>query len=410
MKENPSYKIERWGNGGWELLTTKPYRLDTTAVDSHPVWHRSLPSTSQLFKIIEPDAWVTFCWWALYRISSFDTLNNQSPYNYAIVRYSYLSRATTTTFKKISGHSCQKKVKESQNKFHIVYTGGVIDTLAFHLTFDPLDSTESPPDTLGIGMFPTEVVKGDTVGVVWLSKGLDTIYYSIGKGSQWIGPYPLVSSPYPRSLSVPRMALDVKDTCHITFVAKQGDNLVLSYGRFHLLNPTGVSIETVSTWIPEDPSASIEALGAGIALDYVSRPHLAWVENREGKYAVRTDEGFRIMGGIHFSCDSCPAVPFNPKDFPPPQKDYKYCINLSSTDGEVAIHYMFYAGDTLEILRDTIFTGQGIRDLSVYGSFALFEKGGDIFLSLYDAVNNRWSEPETVISILQDLSSGPRNS
>lgn len=401
IRENPkgySYRIERWGDGGWEPFTTKAYRLDTTAIDSHPVWHTgNFPQTSQLFKYINPNVWaVSISHWAVYRISSFDTLNNQSPYNYAIAWYSYLRRVTTTTFKKISGRSCQKKVKESQNKFHIVYTGGIIDTLVFHLTFDPLDSTETPPDTLGIGMFPTEVIKVDTVGVAWLSKGMDTIYYSIGKGSQWIEPYPLISSPYPKSLSVPRMALDVKDTCHITFVMKQGSNLILFYGKFHLLNPTGVSIETVSTWIPEDPSASIEALGAGIALDYANRPHLGWVENREGKYGVRTDGGFRIMGGIHFPCDSCPTASFNPKDFPPPQKDYKYNINISSSDGETAIHYMFYAGDTIKILEDTIFIDQGIRDLSVYGSFALFEKGGDIFLSLYDAVNNRWSEPETV--------------
>lgn len=235
------------------------------------------------------------------------------------------------------------------------------------------------------------------------------------------------------------MALDINDTVHITFARKIispnppdtiiEPHIILYYGKFHILNPEGLIPEYVSSWKPENFLEPIDPLGAGIALGYASQPHLAWVENGEGKYGVKSGGGW-----ITIKVPPEGAVLIDPesmKDELRSQIDYKYCVNLGWTDGEIAMHEMFYAGDTIKILKDTIFIGQGIKNLGVYGSIATFERDGNIFVSLYNPIEREWSEPETlestpslppipvsyhlcsmqtlrVISQLSDLCNGPR--
>ncbi len=394
------YRIDRYDwsrkppEDPWDTLTLNypptgyPHRpLDTTCVDTSPYWSEKRVPHEKYWEILH---------FATYRISSFDKLSNQSEYTYATARYSEF-QVDSTIFSRVTAYHCQKKHPDPEGVFHLTYTGGMEDTIVYYFRFLPGETNQARPETLGIGKFPTVVVKHglsrDTLGVAYLSQGSDTIYYTCRLDSMWLGPYSLVNSDTSNGLSVPRMALDAKDTVHLTFLERSSSDssLILYYGRFHLTNPQGITSVSVSRWTPTASLISIDPLGAAVAVDEEGRAYFGWAENNTIKYGMSGGSGFaiKILGSTALPCTSVAMHHFNPAS---PGAN----VSLNWSDSNVIQRSYFYTGDTVEIFSDTVYSGTGPRNVTGTGSFVVFEENGGVYSSLWDAVNRTWSLPETL--------------
>ncbi len=335
---------------------------------------------------------------------------NQSLYNVAIAGYANW-QVDSSSNRTMTAHACGKKQVDPEGVFHMVYTGGKQDTVVYYLRCLPGDTNLAPSETLGVGKFPTIVVRQggnwDTLGVAYLSKVGDSIFYKYRLDSLWRGPYLLANSSIDDGLSVPRMALGPGDTIHISFAAKStsfkkdlvkpikniapdrmtiGD-IILFYGKFHLSNPT-LTVQQVSSWTPAT-QGPIDSLGAAIAIDYSGVPYLAWVENTSVMFGYKSGGSFvtKILSTSSSKSNACMVSP-GPAEV--------YNVGVGWGEGSSIVHSYFYIGDTAEMFRDTVYTGQEPRNVTGKGSFIVFEDDGDVFTSLWDAANRAWSEPETL--------------
>jgi hypothetical protein len=71
-------------------------------------------------------------------------------------------------------------------------------------------------------------------------------------------------------------------------------------------------------------------------------------------------------------------------------------IEVGWTDGDNLIRSYWYAGDTADIFRDTVYSGSEPKNATGKGSFVTFEQANDVFVKLWDPVNRNWSSPETL--------------
>jgi len=273
----------------------------------------------------------------------------------------------------------------------LTYFGGIIDTVVLSQKLILVDTIANIIDTVGIGKFPTLVLKpgteNETLGIAFLSKHSDTIFYRCRTGTVWDSPVVLYSGAQ-FSLSVPRMALDTSDTVHITFAKKniRGDTLTLNYGKFSLTDPAYLAVQPISRWTPTNPSGSIDSLGVAVVIDFLKRPYLAWIENNTIKYGIGTPGGFfqKVLSSTVSTKRSvyASASLFN--------------IEVGWTDGDNLIRSYWYAGDTADIFRDTVYSGSEPKNATGKGSFVTFEQANDVFVKLWDPVNRNWSSPETL--------------
>jgi hypothetical protein len=315
-------------------------------------------------------------------------------------------------FSKMTAYTCQKKNPDPEGVFHIVYTGGRDIPVVLYAKFNPKDSIVAvpesldtgsypKPETIGIGKYPTIVVKHgatkDIVGVAWLSLDASKIYYSVKADSQWLGPYVLYDAYHANYLSVPRMALGVNDTVYYTYERKPDidpTKLQLICGKFPLLNSTSHLASEVSEWgNTGNISDPIDSLGAAIGVDYNGCPHLAWLENdtivrygmaRLGGFAVITLAKARYRGGL-----GEPVCIIN--NFP----NANVCVVWPQNNK--LIRSCFYVEDTVEIFRDTVRVGEDtIKQISAKDGFVSWKENNHLFVGLWDAVNRTWSAPETL--------------
>ncbi len=372
------YRIDRYDwsrkppENPWDTLTLNypptgylHNPLDTTCVDTSPYWSEKRVPHEKYWEILH---------FAKYRISSFDKLTNQSEYTYATAHYSEI-QVDSTIFPGVTAYHCQKKNPDPEGVFHLTYTGGMEDTVVYYLRFLPGDTASAVPETLGIGKFPTIVVKPggnrDTLGVAYLSQGSDTIYYTYRLDSLWLGPYSLVSSNITNGLSIPRMALDAQDTVHLTFLKRTSSDstLTLYCGRFYLTNPQGITSVSVSRWAPTASFVSIDPLGAAVAVDGEGRAYFGWAENNTIKYGMSGDSGFavKVLGSTALPCTSVAMHHFNPGS---PGAN----VSLVWSDGDVIQRSYFYTGDTVEIFRDTVYSGTGPKNVPAQAALSSLKK------------------------------------
>jgi hypothetical protein len=386
------YRIDRWNGTTWETTWTRGVITEydsIVCIDPTPIW---VPDTGSANGMDSIGRMVWFAgWYARYRISAFDdTTNNKIPnqslYDTAEVRKPLMIKLPWAT-----AYPGQKKIINSGTVFHLTWTGGMVDTVICFQSLIANDTVVNPAETLAVGKFPTLVVKlgdgRDTVGLAFLSKHSDTIYYRCRSGTLWDAPVVLYSATL-FSLSVPRMALDTSDTVHITFAKKniRGDTLTLNYGKFSLTDPAYLAVQPINRWTPANPSGSIDSLGAAVVIDFLKRPYLAWIENDTIKYAIGLAGGFlkktlSASAGTKRSVYAS-ASPFN--------------IEIDWTDGDNLIRSYWYVGDTAEIFRDTVYSGSEPKNATGKGSFVTFEQANDVFVKLWDPVNRTWSSPETL--------------
>ena len=313
----------------------------------------------------------------------------------------------SSKFSKMTAYTCQKKNPDPEGVFHMVYTGGTNTPVVLYAKFNPKDTVQAvpeslytgtypTPESLGIGKFPTIVVKHgnpkDTLVVAWLSQYADTIYCRVKTDSVWFGPYPLDWDLTANFFSAPRMALGLRDTVYYTYTKKDQTKLKLICGKFPSFNPANQISSTVSEGIPPGgTSGPIDSLGAAIGVDYNGCPHLAWLENdtivrygmaRLGGFAVITLAKVRYRGGLG-----------EPVCINPPNANV--CVVWPQNNK--LIRSCFYVEDTVEIFRDTVRVGDDtIKQISVKDGFASWKENDHLFVGLWDAINRTWSAPETL--------------
>jgi hypothetical protein len=388
-KDWGSYRIEKydWPNkkknnciDSWHPLPLITGRLDTLYTDTNPIWGWDGMCKSWL--TIDAETY------ARYRISAYDSMANQSPFDLAESSWRWFP---LKSYPGGTGYSGQTKIKDPWGIFRLTYFGGIIDTVVLSQKLILVDTIANIIDTVGIGKFPTLVLKpgteNETLGIAFLSKHSDTIFYRCRTGTVWDSPVVLYSGAR-FSLSVPRMTLDTSDTVHITFAKKNisGDTLTLNYGKFSLTDPAYLAVQPISRWTPTNPSGSIDSLGAAVVIDFLKRPYLAWIENNTIKYGFGTPGGFfqKVLSSTVSTKRSvcASATHFN--------------IDVNWTDGDNLIRSYWYAGDTAEIFQDTVYSGSEPKNATAKGGFMTFEEANDVFVKLWDAVNRSWSVPETL--------------
>lgn len=287
-------------------------------------------------------------------------------------------------------HTCQRNDVDPDGKWYIAYTEETEDTPRVHLF------TLGNNETISSGKFPTLAVKGDTIGVAFLSKNSDTIYYTYKIDSTWSSPYPIVSS-LPHSLSVPRTGV-YKDTVYLSYqkrtdltsfskiLSEPGDNTGIYLERFPITKPEERVSQEVSTWY-EDIS-DIEPRGAGIGVDNAGNIYITWKENNQLKFGIIYPSGDkRICGTTLQPLDPSVICPF------PNDDEIKSLVpgRLFITNDKLILS-LFHPADTTEILRDTLYEGNEIRSAKSVGGGVVFDEAGCIKFLKWDAVNNGISE------------------
>ncbi len=287
-------------------------------------------------------------------------------------------------------HTCQRNDVDPDGKWYIAYTEETEDTPRVHLF------TLGNNETISSGKFPTLAVKGDTIGVAFLSKNSDTIYYTYKIDSTWSSPYPIVSS-LPHSLSVPRTGV-YKDTVYLSYqkrtdltsfskiLSEPGDNTGIYLERFPITKPEERVSQEVSTWY-EDIS-DIEPRGAGIGVDAFGNVYMGWRENDLLRFGVIYPSGDkRIYGGNSQPFDDPITCMLSPGG-----GGSGFVPGILYTSQDKLILSLFHPADTTEILRDTLYEGNEIRSAKSVGGGVVFDEAGCIKFLKWDAVNNGISE------------------
>ncbi len=282
-------------------------------------------------------------------------------------------------------HTCQRNDIDPDGKWYIAYTEEAEDTTVHLFT---LGNNE----TLYPGKFPTLAVKGDTIGVAFLSKNSDTIYYTYKTDTGWSSPYPLVSS-LSYSLSVPRTSV-FNDTVYLSYQAKisegcrgfentSSNNMGVYLLKFPLLNPENAVVQEVSAWY-EDVADNIDARGAGIEVDAFGNVYMVWREDSLLRFGVVYPSGETRICNVEPEIDLwesvCMASPGGGKHGFVPGILYVLNNNL--------VLSLFNTADTTEILRDTIYQGGDLRSAKMVGGGVVVDDGGNIKFLRWDAVEN----------------------